>query len=209
MLNIIQEYFNYQNKFQKKYGPHTIVLMQVGSFHEAYQTNDSGYDLLKLSEILNIIVSKRNKSINEVSIKNPYMMGFPSISLPKYLKILVDNNYTVIIIDQTSLPPNPKREITGIYSPGTYVDEIASYDNNYILSLYLEEIDSINRSIINIICGITLIDLSTGKSIIHEIYSKNGDDKLPLDEIVKFINNYNVKETLLIINNIKSYTINE
>lgn len=32
-----------------------------------------------------MIVSKKNKSINEISIKNPYMLGFPTVSLSKYL----------------------------------------------------------------------------------------------------------------------------
>ena len=46
-----------------------------------------------------MIVSKKNKSIIEVSIKNPYMLGFPSSCLSKYLKIMIDNNYTIVIID--------------------------------------------------------------------------------------------------------------
>ena len=73
-LNLIEEYFEMQKTYQEKYGNLTIVLMQVGSFHEAYQTMDQGYDLSKLAEILNIIVSKRNKSILQVDLKNPYMI---------------------------------------------------------------------------------------------------------------------------------------
>ena len=46
-----------------------------------------------------MIVSKKNKSIIDISVKNPYMLGFPSPSLSKYLKIMIDNDYTVIIID--------------------------------------------------------------------------------------------------------------
>jgi hypothetical protein len=46
-----------------------------------------------------MIVSKKNKSIIDVSIKNPFMLGFPSSCLSKYLKIMVDNTYTVVIID--------------------------------------------------------------------------------------------------------------
>ena len=33
--------------------------MQVGSFHEAYSTITDGYDLHKLSNILNITVTKK------------------------------------------------------------------------------------------------------------------------------------------------------
>ena len=46
-----------------------------------------------------MVVSKKNKSILDVSIKNPLMLGFPTPSLSKYLKVMIDNNYTVVIID--------------------------------------------------------------------------------------------------------------
>ena len=64
--NLIEEYFMNQSEFQKKYGELTIVFMQVGSFHEAYQTLDMGYDLNKIADLLNIIVSKKNKSIQQI-----------------------------------------------------------------------------------------------------------------------------------------------
>ena len=54
------------------------------------------------------------------------MAGFPSISLNRYLKILVNNNYTTILVEQTTDPPNPKREITKIISPGTDIEFLDS-----------------------------------------------------------------------------------
>ena len=74
--------------------------MQVGSFYEAYSTYEEGYDLKELSDLLNIIYTKKDKSNKEVNLKNPLMLGFPSISLSKFLKVLMDNNFTVVIIDQ-------------------------------------------------------------------------------------------------------------
>ena len=125
---------------RKKYGKDkSLVLMQVGSFHEAYSTNDRGFNLNKLSEILNLICTRKNKSIPEVSLKNPNMLGFPSVALQKYLKILIENGFTIIIIDQVTPPPEPKRSVTGIYSPGTYLEESFSPDSNNIVSIYIEE----------------------------------------------------------------------
>ena len=137
--NLIEEYFRLQEKYSKKYGINTILFLQVGSFHEAYQTLDKGYNLVKLSETLNIIVSKKNKSIPDVNFSNPYMLGFPTATLQKYINKLIENNYTVVIGDQITPPPNPQRAITNIYSPGTYIDEF-NPESNYILSIYLEEI---------------------------------------------------------------------
>jgi hypothetical protein len=54
-------------------------------------------------------------------------------------------------------------------------------------------------------CGMALADLSTGKSIVYEVYSELHDEKLSLDEVVKFINVYNPKEILL-ISDVKSIT---
>ena len=120
--SIHEEYLKLQKYYSNLYSnDKTIVLMQVGSFHEAYSTETEGYDLHKLSNILNVIVSKKNKKIKEISKKNPYMLGFPIVATPKFIKILIENGFHVIKIDQVTEPPNPKRAITGIYSPGTYI----------------------------------------------------------------------------------------
>jgi len=37
---LIDDYFEYQIKFEHKYGKKTIVLMQVGSFFEFYGVNN-------------------------------------------------------------------------------------------------------------------------------------------------------------------------
>lgn len=205
--NLIEDYFEYQKTYQKKYGPQTIVLMQVGSFHEAYQTLDQGFELNRIGEILNFVVSKRNKSISTVDLKNPYMLGFPSPTLQKYLKILIEHLFTVVIIDQVTPPPNPKREITGIYSPGTYCEEISNPDSNNIISIYIEEIISNNSSIF--IVGSSIVDITTGKTIVYESNSNNMDDKISLDDITKIIQSYSCKEYILTTYNLKTMPISK
>ena len=208
--NLIEDYFNYQSTYTKKYGEKTIVLMQVGSFHEAYQTLDSGFDLSKLSNILNIIVSKRNKSNLTVDMKNPYMMGFPTASLQKYLKILVENYFTVVVIDQVTPPPNPKREITGIYTPGTYCEEITNPDSSNILSIYIEEVCDINNKNPSMfLSGISIIDVTTGKSMLFEFYSQKTDENIALDDVTKIIQCYPAKELIITTNNLTSITIDK
>ena len=86
-MSIQHQYLHYQDKYTKKYGNKTLVLMQVGSFHECYSTNDRGYDLKEISEILNIQYTRKDKK-KEGSESNPFMVGFPTISLQKFLKIL-------------------------------------------------------------------------------------------------------------------------
>ena len=37
-MTIIDDYFNYYKKYNKIYGNRTVILMQVGSFFELYET---------------------------------------------------------------------------------------------------------------------------------------------------------------------------
>jgi DNA mismatch repair protein MutS len=170
--------------------------MQIGSFHEAYATLDRGFDLQKISDLLDVALTKKDKSIPEISIKNPQMLGVPTVSLHKYKRKLIDHGYTVVIIDQVTPPPNPKREVTGVYSPGTYIEDTFSHDANYILSIYIEDEPQQNGNLVTCI-GMAVIDLSTGRNITHETYSHNMDANYAYDEAVRFINSYNPKEIIL------------
>jgi len=206
---IVEEYLLLQEKYSKIYNKDkTIILMQVGGFHEAYATKTRGFNLHKLGTILKTVVSKKNKKITEVSEKNPYMMGFPLVATPKYIQMLINNNFHVIKIDQVTEVPNPKRAITGIYSPGTYIDDINSQDSKNILSVFIEEIKQLNNSYILHI-GLSIVDLSVGKSIIHETFATKEDDKYSLDETLKFIYNFNPVETIIYYRNLITYTEDE
>lgn len=195
--NIAEEYLDYYNTYIKKYGKEkTIVLMTVGSFYECYALEDNGPDLFEISGLLNIVCTRKDKSVNEITISNPYLLGFPCIAANKFIKILIDNGYTVITIDQISPPPKPKRAVTGIYSPGTYINGQQKPDNNFIVSIYLE--DEAQQSSKYLQCaGMSAIDITTGKSYIYEIHSSNADEKIALDEISRFINNISPTEIII------------
>ena len=206
---IISEYLRLQKNYSKLYGNEkTIVLMQVGSFHECYSTKSEGYDLFKLSELLNTVVSKKNKKNLNVDRKNPYMLGFPTIATHKFLRILVENGYHVVKIDQVTPPPSPQRKVTGIYSPGTYIDNLSDSNSNNILSIYIEELEqAYNKTILYI--GLSVIDLSIGTSLVHEIFSSKEDDKYSLDICIKFINNFDPKEIIVNTKNLKTVNMDD
>jgi len=212
MYMLIDDYFIHQINFEKKYGLKTIVLMQVGSFFEFYGVNNNQEkigDAQKITELLNIQLSRRNKTILENSRNNALMAGFPLNSVKRYINILISNNYTVILIEQTSEPPNPKREITQIYSPGTYIDEINYYDPNNIVSIYITEEKCYKTGNSLFSFGISSIDLSTGNNIVYEdsiiYYEKNAF----LEEIYRFIESYNPKEIIVSYNNIHKIKIED
>lgn len=167
VINIHEEYIQYHEKFIGKYGPKTIVLMQVGSFFECYSTETRGPNLFELSDILNIICTRKDKSVSTIDEKNPYMLGFNCAAINKFLKLLVDNNYTVVTIEQTTPPPKPKREVTNIFSPSTYIDNITT-ENKYLMILYFEINSAINSSKPNISVGMCAVDSTLGDVFWYE-----------------------------------------
>ncbi|AYV76959.1 MAG: DNA mismatch repair ATPase [Barrevirus sp.] len=194
---IVDEYLFYQDKYEKVYGKKTIVFMMIGGFYEAYSTDTLGPDLSKISEITNLVKTKKDKSIAEVNKKNPYMMGFNVTALDKFLKMLVDSGFTVIIIDQVTPPPKPKRAITGIFSAGTYINNTDS-KSNYIVSLYIEDEKQSNNTSYLTCIGLSAIDLTTGSCCVYEVVSTSNDEKYALDEAYRFILSYSPREVILV-----------
>lgn len=196
------EYLSLQNKYSKLYGKKTLVIIQVGSFHEVYGTQNQGYNLKELGDLLGVVVTKKNKK-EPLGLKNPNMIGFPIVATMKFINILIENNFTIVKIDQVTEPPKPKRQVTGIFSPGTNIDNITKPESNNILSIFLEEIKQSKDNYL-FATGLSVIDLSTGKSILHEAYSNSKDKFFALDEINKFINYYLPKETIICFNTLKT-----
>ena len=178
---IYDDYIAYTKKYKEEYGPLTVVFIEVGSFWELYNCDQNlGADMKTVGDILNIQVSKKNKSIQEVSAHNPLMAGFPSYCLSKFIPLLINKQYTIILVGQVTPPPNPKRAVTKIISKSTCLD-IDHQDQdkdktNILCSIYIEEH---NKSYL---IGITMLDLSTGKSNLFEIASIPQDTYYPFDE---------------------------
>jgi DNA mismatch repair ATPase MutS len=136
---LVKDYFEIHDYYTNIYGKgRTIILMQVGSFHEAYCTDIDGLDLIKLSQELDICCTQKNKS-NPLSKTNPRMMGFPIHTTYNFIDKLIDLNYTIVLIDQTTEPPLPKREVTNIFSPATHIDKKTN-KNNFLVSIILDKI---------------------------------------------------------------------
>lgn len=199
---IIDDYLKYHEEYSKKYGEMTLILMQVGSFFELYSVVENCPFIYKISDICNIQVSRKNKAIKEVSKSNPLMAGFPLYVLNKFIQILLQNNFTVVLIEQISPPPNPERKITEIISPSTNIN-ITTKKSNYILVFYFEVISDL------LIVGISGVDLTTGKSFVYENGATNNDKHITLDECYRLISIYNPSEILILSDDISDYYKNQ
>ena len=196
--NLIGQYFKIQKQYEEKYGITTIVLMQVGSFFEMYGVDNEKEkigNLFEITGLLNILCTRRNKSILENSRKNALMAGIPTHSIKRYLTILLENNYTIVMVEQTSPPPMPTREVTNILSPGTSIEEMNS-DSSNIISVILEQDKCVisGKQIYSI--GISVIDLSVGKNYIYETHSLKGDEQGIMEELFRFVEAHSPREII-------------
>ena len=74
---LVKNYFDIHDHYSKIYGENkTIILMQVGSFHECYCTDVKGLDLIKLAGELDVSCPFKNGK-KPISSSNPRMLGFP------------------------------------------------------------------------------------------------------------------------------------
>ena len=201
-MTLIDHYFDLQKKYENQYGRKTVVFLEKGMFYEIYSV-DNDTEKIGLAHIiskyLNIQLTKSNKKVFENNRQNPFMTGFPVVSLHKNLKILIENGYTIVTYDQQKNNPS-ERSITNIFSPGTYIDEHNSSHCNYISSMYIEKTDEIY------IAGISFIELSTGKSYVFEKITN--DRILFFEDINRMIESYNSVEYSIILSNISENMIN-
>jgi DNA mismatch repair protein MutS len=196
---IYDDYVLYTDKYKQIYGEKTIVFIEIGSFFEIYGVNNnsneiSGANMIEIGNLLNIQVSRKNKSILENSRENPMMAGFPNHSLKKFIDVLILHNYTNVIVEQVTPPPNPKREVTRIISPSTYIDNLTSYEKNTLMVVYIEELIHWKTSKKSFGLGVSCVDLSTSRTTSIESYV---DTHSINEELVRLCLLFNPKELVI------------
>ena len=180
IMAFYSEYFDIQFQSEQQYKD-VIVLIEKGSFYEAYGTDIKG-KVKQVGKILNMIVTLANKNI-PMSDTNPYMIGFPTASSEKNIPVLVSKGMTVVLMHQVWDNFNRKvkeRKIARVITPGTYI-ECPPSDLNYNICCV-----HCNGPIHNI----TVIDLSIGKI---EVLTLVGTEELEW-----FVQYYNPVEIIVL-----------
>lgn len=204
-MTIIDDYLDLADKYSREYGEDTLLLMQVGHFFECYAIDNehektNTHAFYKSADIMNIQVTRKSKKITENSRGNPLMTGVNIYTRDKYIQILLDANFTVVLMEQVTEPPDPKREVTQIYSPGTSIDYSNKNSTTNTMCIYIEpDKTDPRRRFKNI--GLSVIDFTTGKNCVYEVYSlrNTGDYYYSLDETLRFVNVYEPCEVLIIV----------
>lgn len=112
-----EEYFKFEKEYKEQYGQKVVVLMAIGTFYDIleYDTSDGVSNLEHIASVLNITVDGKNKG-SEL----PYFVGFPKVAISKYIPLLIDDGYTVVVVDETKTiqkgKDTIKRKVTSVYS---------------------------------------------------------------------------------------------
>lgn len=147
---LMAQYFQLKAKH-----PDAILLYRVGDFYETF-----GEDAIKTSDVLGIVLTKRNNGGNDVELA-----GFPYHSLDVYLPKLVRAGYRVAICEQLEKPSKEKkivkRGVTDLVTPGLTIEDtiLDRKSNNYLAALHYTPKQEY---------GIAFLDISTGDFLVSE-----------------------------------------
>lgn len=149
---MMQQFYDFKGKH-----PDALLLFRCGDFYETY-----GEDAVIASQILGITLTRRNNGAGGSGQLE--MAGFPYHALDSYLPKLIRAGRRVAICDQLEDPKLTKklvkRGITELVTPGVAMqDNLLSYkENNFLCAI------DFGKGV----CGISLLDISTGEFVTSE-----------------------------------------
>ena len=163
------DYFEYQKKYQKKFGEKAIVLMENGKFFELFSDQKDPILLRKICNELGIILSRKSKEKRDLPFnKNPHMAGIQTHCPDRFFEILQKKRYYIIIVEQTGPAAGGGfiREVTRIITPGTIL-KLHNSDSNYLMNIYITEYtDKYNKDFLYY--AVSVIDVTTGKIYLYD-----------------------------------------
>jgi DNA mismatch repair protein MutS len=178
----VNDYIRIDKEYIKKYGEKIAILMQVGAFYELFYESEERAHYV-LYETMNI--SKR--IIKNTSI---FTGGFPDTALKKYIKLLVQSDFIVVVYDQAPDPKNSRKKIrifSAKYSGPTCIDdEELCFENDMICCIYMEYTDSLISEVY-----MCTYEPSTGNNTCIITHAKT------YSEIIKTISKINPKEIVI------------
>lgn len=213
--NIYSEYFKYTREHQANYGEKTIVLMQVGTFLEVYGVhNKETGDITesKIKEFAELcqsnIADKKSRFGNKGQI---IMAGFMVYLLDKYLPKILEGGFTVAVYLQEkdkriNHEQQYNRVLHKIFSPGTFLscdsDSSPQITNN-IMCIWLHMSKPLLTSRISktrdtMVCGISVVNIFTGKSYIFEYQIPFLMNNTTFDDLERSVSVFNPSEIIFI-----------
>jgi DNA mismatch repair protein MutS len=192
-MGLVEDYLDVHTQSIAKYGEKTLVLCEVGLFFEFYSDSTRGPDVEGVCMLLNIQATRKNKSVQEVSVRNPKLGGFPSSKISKYEPLLMDDGFTVVylnqhvIVNDSLLPHAIERVVTRVVSRTTnmdYQDTRGSHNDTCSLMVLNLETTPVG----SLVFGCASIDTLTGATKTYEFsHASPNDLDRPWEELLKAI----------------------
>jgi DNA mismatch repair protein MutS len=143
---VMRQYFAAKEQF-----PDCLMFCRIGDFYELFYE-----DAILVSRVLQLTLTARDRE------KKQPMCGVPYHAAEAYLQRLLRMGYKIALLEQTEDPKLTKtivrREVTRVLTPGTSLDPaLGAEQSNYLASI------SVLGSGTAQVCGLALLDLSTGE----------------------------------------------
>ena len=217
--SIYREYFQRTAEYTAKYGPNTVVLMQVGAFFEVYGLRVADNTQIvrscidDFSVICNLSISEKKITFESGSI---VMAGFRDYTLDKYIQKLTENGFTAVVFVQeidTTVKTNKtiiKRVLHAVYSPGTVVSydtEVSTKITNHIMCIWFDTFmpvlqktasSVLEKSRETLVFGVAVANIFTGKTAIFEHQTPFYITPTTFDELERYISIYSPSEIIVI-----------
>jgi DNA mismatch repair protein MutS len=209
---MIQQYFDTYENYKKQYGERIILLWQCGGFYEVYglkciKTGVLDPNIEKYGKITDYAVKDKQVKTGNGKIPLKFnknytvvMAGSPiSGSIEGKIKKLNENGYIVALWKQDEKIKDIREEYA-VFSPGTNFICDDNISNN-IMCVYLQ---CMKKTLLSknprISCGLSIIDVITGKTIYYEYHTEYFNESINYDEIERFYSIYNPSEIIIIHN---------
>lgn len=212
--SIYGEYITLTQKHTKQYGKRCVVLLQVGAFFEVYgfRCSNSGdvqeSEICEFSRVCNLNISEKKASYQNRQV---LMAGFRDYTLDKYLEKLTQSGFTAVIYVQEKKDGETYRIFDSVYSPGTYVSCDIDNDEKITNNIACIWIDvhkpvlqkkpsnyGLSKTRNNIICGIAIANIFTGKSYISEFQQPYIIQPTTFDELERIVTTHNPSEIIFV-----------
>jgi DNA mismatch repair protein MutS len=135
----------------KEQHPDCLMFCRIGDFYELFYE-----DAILVSRVLQLTLTARDRE------KKQPMCGVPYHAAEAYLQKLLRLGYKIALCEQMEDPKQTKtivrREVTRVLTPGTALDPtLGAEQSNYLASV------CVSGSGVSQVCGLALLDLSTGE----------------------------------------------
>jgi DNA mismatch repair protein MutS len=162
---VMRQYFAAKEQY-----PDCLMFCRIGDFYELFYE-----DAILVSRELQLTLTARDRE------KKQPMCGVPYHAAEAYVQRLLRKGYKIALCEQMEDPKTTKtivrREVTRVLTPGTALDPaMGAEQSNYLASVCMSGGGPA------LICGLALLDLSTGEFRATEFVGANAWDLL-MDEL--------------------------